>query len=60
MWSAIADFLQNDDGSTLTEYGLLAGAMAIPMLAAFGAIAAAGGNVLQVTGAGLTQIGTNP
>ena len=60
MWSTITGLLRNDDGSTLTEYGLLAGALAIPMLAAFGAIASAGGSVLQVTGSGLTQIGTNP
>ncbi|MFN2529562.1 MAG: Flp family type IVb pilin [Candidatus Baltobacteraceae bacterium] len=60
MQLTIRNFLCDDEGSTLTEYGLLAGALAIPMLAAFGAIAAVGGNVLQITGNGLTQVGTNP
>ena len=53
-------FLHNDDGATLTEYGLLAAALALPMIAAFGAIASVGGNTLQTTGSGLTSLGTNP
>lgn len=53
-------FLADDDGSALTEYGILAAALAIPMLAGLAAIIAAVSTTLLTTGNGLTQIGTNP
>lgn len=60
MRQTLARFWADDDGSALTEYGLLAGALAIPMLAALGLIAMAGGATLLRTGNGLSQIGINP
>ena len=53
-------FLADDDGSALSEYGILAAALAIPMIAGLAAIVAAASSTLLTTGHGLTQIGTNP
>ena len=54
------EFIGDTEGSALTEYGLLAAALAIPMLAALGLIATVSGNTLLTTGNGLSAIGTNP
>jgi Flp pilus assembly pilin Flp len=60
MLIGIRRFLRDEEGATLTEYGLLAAALAVPMIAAFGAIATVGGNTLQTTGTGLSSLGSNP
>ena len=60
MYRALLTFAADDDGSALTEYGILAAALAIPMLAGLAAIIAAASTTLLTTGNGLTQIGTNP
>lgn len=54
------EFLRNDEGGALAEYGLLAAALALPMFAALGLIATVSGNTLMTTGNGLSQIGINP
>lgn len=60
MFARVRLFLKDEDGATLTEYGLLAAVLAVPMMAAFGAIAAVGGSALQTTGTGLSNLGSNP
>ena len=60
MYRELQRFLSDDDGRALTEYGILAAALAIPMLAGLAAIIAAASSTLLTTGNGLTQIGTNP
>lgn len=55
-----ARFILDDEGSALTEYGMLAAALAVPMMAALGLIALAAGKTLLTTGNGLSQIGINP
>ena len=55
-----ARFISDDEGSALTEYGMLAAALALPMMAALGLIALAAGKTLLTTGNGLSQIGINP
>lgn len=53
-------FITDDEGSALTEYGLLAAALALPMMAALGLIAVATAKTLLTTGNGLSQIGIHP
>ena len=60
MQRELVQFLADDDGSALTEYGILAAALAVPMLAGLAAIIAAASTTLLTTGNGLTQIGTRP
>ncbi len=60
MLLAWRDLLADEEGASLTEYGLLTAAIAVPMIAAVGFLIVVIGNVLLQTGNGLTQIGTNP
>ncbi len=56
----LGEFIADTEGSALTEYGLLAAALAIPMLGALALIATVSGGTLLSTGNGLSRIGTNP
>jgi Flp pilus assembly pilin Flp len=60
MRQTLVRFIADDEGSALTEYGLLAAALALPMMAALGLIAVTAGKTLLTTGNGLSQIGIHP
>lgn len=60
MHEQFARFIVDDEGGALTEYGLLAAALALPMMAALGLIAVTAGKTLLTTGDGLSQIGIHP
>ncbi|GAC1656913.1 MAG: hypothetical protein NVS9B12_08780 [Vulcanimicrobiaceae bacterium] len=60
MLLTLATFLADEEGGALAEYGIIAAALAIPMMAALGTVTAVTGATLQTTGNGLTAVGTNP
>lgn len=61
MRCVLREFLENEDGGTMVEYGIIAALIALPSLAVLLAIANTCGAVMNKAGTGLTSIGqTNP
>jgi Flp pilus assembly pilin Flp len=55
------EFISNEEGGAMVEYGIIAALIAVPSLAVLIAIANNCGTLLNNTGTGLTKIGTtNP
>ncbi len=58
--SALREFLANDEGGALVEYGIIAAVAAVPMILGLAGLIYVLEQVLRTTGSGLTAAGLNP
>lgn len=57
---ALRNVIRDESGISMAEYGIIAVALTIPIIAAGYALMYSAGNALSGTGTQLTTIGTNP